>query len=259
MTDFALAGHVSLVGAGPGDPDLLTVKGHRYLTQAEVIVYDRLVNNVLLELAPKHCELIYAGKRKNLHAMSQEQINEVLIDQAQQGKRVVRLKGGDPFMFGRGGEEIAALQHAGISCDVVPGITAATGAAASLALPLTLRGRAQAVTFVTAHKQAGVLDVDWDLVLRPNQTIAFYMGFSVLTELVEGLLERGAPADTKFSVVANATQENEMVVHSTLRDIRKRVELTTMRTPVILIMHNLPIAEVAMVAADARRQANLSA
>lgn len=236
-------GCVYLVGAGPGDPDLLTVKASRYLSAADVVVYDRLANSGVLDLVPRDCELIYAGKRKHLHAMTQPAINDILINKARQGLRVVRLKGGDPFIFGRGGEELAALDAAGIDCEVVPGITAATGAAASIGLPLTHRDCAQAVTFVTAHRREGVLDVDWQLVTRSGQTVVFYMGFSVLDDLVTALLERNVDPLTRFSVVARATRIDEMCLHSTLADIRAHPDLEHMTTPALLIMHNMPERE----------------
>ena len=236
-------GWVYLIGAGPGDPDLITVRGHRYLSQADVVVYDRLANKALLELVPGECELIYAGKRKHLHAMSQREINATLVARAQEGNRVVRLKGGDPFIFGRGGEETVALDQNDIRWEVVPGITAATGAAASAGLPLTHRDCAQAVTFVTAHKRDGVLDVDWELVMRPNQTVAFYMGFSVLEELVSALLERHQDPQTRFSIISNATRPNEKVLHTNLGSVTDHEGLETMSTPSILIMHNMLIQQ----------------
>ena len=238
-------GCVYLVGAGPGDPDLLTVKAHRYLQHADVVIYDRLVNKSLLQLTPAHCELIYAGKRKHLHTLSQAHIQDLLIQHARANKRVIRLKGGDPFVFGRGGEEVAALRKALIPVEVVPGITAACGAAASICLPLTHRDSAQAVTLVTAHKRHGRLDVDWDLVLRPDQTVVFYMGFSLLEELVTGLLAKGQPEKTRFSIVSHATQSDERTLHITLGSILGHPEIQNFDTPALLIMHNTPAGIIA--------------
>ncbi len=231
---------VYLVGAGPGDPDLMTIKGQRCISRADVIIYDRLVNKTLLAWAGTDCELIYAGKRKHLHAMSQQQINQLMINKAKAGYTVVRLKGGDPFVFGRGGEEIEALDKQNIAWEVIPGITAAAGAAASLGVPLTHRSHAQAVTFVTAHKQNGTLDLDWDLVMRPNQTVVFFMGFSVLDTLVQTLLNKGQPPETNFSLIADATGPRERKVHTTLAQVRDHPELPLLNSPVLLMMHPAP-------------------
>jgi uroporphyrin-III C-methyltransferase len=233
-------GSVILVGAGPGDPDLLTVKAHKCLATAEVIVYDRLVNNELLGLAPSNCKMIYAGKRKNLHAMSQDEINSALIAEARSGKKVIRLKGGDPFIFGRGGEEIDELINAGIDWEVIPGITAAIGAAASGGLPLTYRDKSQAVTFVTAHRQHGELDIDWSLVMHSNQSVVFYMGLTLIEEIVATLMAMGKDPDTPFSISANATRNDEILVSSTLSEITRELKNHNLPSPAILIMGPIP-------------------
>jgi len=233
-------GNVILVGAGPGDPDLLTVKAHKCIATAEVIVYDRLVNNELLGLAPNDCKMIYAGKRKNLHAMSQDEINSTLIAEARSGKKVIRLKGGDPFIFGRGGEEIDELINAGIDWEVIPGITAAIGAAASSGLPLTYRNESQAVTFVTAHRQHGKLDIDWSLVLHSNQSVVFYMGLTLIEEIAATLLAMGKDPGTPFSISANATRNDEILVSSTLGKIVNEMKNHELPSPAILIMGPVP-------------------
>ncbi len=233
-------GSVYLIGAGPGDPELLTIKGHRYLSQADVVVYDRLVNKALLSIPSEFCELIYAGKRKHLHALSQDTINQVLVEKAALGLKVVRLKGGDPFIFGRGGEECDALDAAGIPWEVVPGITAAQGAAAITGIPLTHRDHNQAITLITAHRRSGRLCIDWDLLLQPSQTIAIYMGLSVLSDIVTGLTERGRPSSTPFTVVSRATQPDQLVLHSTLGAILEHPQLAEVSAPALLIMHHRP-------------------
>ncbi|MEM7077088.1 MAG: uroporphyrinogen-III C-methyltransferase [Pseudomonadota bacterium] len=251
----AQAGVVYLVGAGPGDPELLTVKACRLIASAEVIFYDRLLDKEVLTLAPEVCELVYVGKRKHLHAMRQEDIARRMVERAAAGFKVVRLKGGDPFVFGRGGEEVAALHQAGIAVEVVPGITAATGAAASNTLPLTHRDSAHAVTLVTAHKRHGHLDLDWDLVSRPGQTVVFYMGFSVLADLVTGLLATGVPGETRFSIISRATYDDERVLHAALGDMPAPSELEQLEAPALLILHNTPDG---IVAADRHAAGALS-
>jgi len=229
-------GRVVLVGAGPGDPELMTIKGMKALQEADVIFYDRLVNNELLDYARADCRHVYVGKRKHLHVMSQEEISAALVEAALAGNTVVRLKGGDPFVFGRGGEELEACLEAGIECQVIPGITAATGAAAALNLPLTMRGESQACTFVTAHRKHGQLEVDWSLVMRREQTVVFYMGLSVIDQLVEGLLQRGKSSETPFCIVANATKENQMVIESSLGSVLETLKGRAVPSPALLVM-----------------------
>lgn len=235
-----MTGKVFLVGAGPGDPELLTLKAARVLAQADVVVYDRLVNKEILDLVPGDCERIYAGKRKHLHTLTQDEINSLLVTLAGAHETVVRLKGGDPFIFGRGGEEIDELVEAGIEWEVVPGITAASGAAASVGLPLTYRQVSHAVTYVTAHKIKGVLEVDWDLVLHDSQTVVFYMGLSVLEELVSELQAKGKPAMTPFSVIANATRGDEALISGTLGTIVGLLEGVRLPSPALLVMGPVP-------------------
>lgn len=235
-TAIGTAGRVDLVGAGPGDPELITLKAVRLLEQAEVVIYDRLVNPVLMQHCRSDCARIYVGKRKHCHSMPQARIGELLVLLGRQGKRVVRLKGGDPFIFGRGGEEIDALNAAGIPCALVPGITAATGCAAATGIPLTHRDHAQAVTFVTAHRQDGKLALDWALLCRPNHTTVIYMGLSCLGEIAVGLIEHGLPSATPVAVIANGTTDRQREVTGTLADIAWRVEQQPLPSPALLIV-----------------------
>ncbi|MFP5414891.1 MAG: uroporphyrinogen-III C-methyltransferase [Gammaproteobacteria bacterium] len=241
-TAIGTVGRVDLVGAGPGDPELITLKAVRLLEQAEVVVYDRLVNPALLQHCRPDCAQIYVGKRKHCHSMPQTRICELLVMLGRQGKRVVRLKGGDPFIFGRGGEEIDALNAAGIPCDVVPGITAATGCAAATGIPLTHRDHAQAVTFVTAHRQDGQLSLDWSLLCRPHHTTVVYMGLSCLAEIAVGLIEQGLPATTPVAVIANGTTDRQQEITGILADIAGRVAQRPLPSPALLIIGDVVAA-----------------
>ncbi len=229
-------GRVDLVGAGPGDPELITLKALRLLEQAEVVVYDRLVNPALLKHCPATCDQIYVGKRKNCHSMPQARIGELLVTLGQQGKRVVRLKGGDPFIFGRGGEEIDLLSKAGIPCAVVPGITAATGCAAATGIPLTHRDHSQAVTFMTGHRKDGALDINWQLAAQPNHTTVFYMGLSCLDDIAQGLQTHGLPSSTPIAVVANGSTDKQQEVTGTLANIAETVRHAELPSPALLIV-----------------------
>tara|TARA_B100000767_G_scaffold214841_1_gene202315 strand:- start:181 stop:1059 length:879 start_codon:yes stop_codon:yes gene_type:complete len=229
-------GNVYLVGAGPGDPELITLKAVRLLKQADVIVYDRLANPALLDYASDSCALIYAGKKKNNHSLSQQQICEMLAMLARRGKTVVRLKGGDPFIFGRGGEEIDYLDQQGIGCHIVPGITAAIGCAAATKIPLTHRDYAHGVTFITGHRQAGRLSINWDLALQKDTTMVFYMGLSKLREITDNLLQRGCCADKPFAIVAQGTDDQQRVLLGTTGDIADKLQRNPLRSPALLIM-----------------------
>ncbi len=237
-------GKVLIVGAGPGDPELLTVKADRCLRSAKVLVYDRLVHPDIVSLVPADCERIYAGKRKHLHAMTQANINATLVANARAGFDVVRLKGGDPFIFGRGGEEAQALRAAGIEFEIVPGITAGIGAAATAGVSLTHRDHAQAVTFVTAHRRHGQLEVDWDLVTRPAQAVVFYMAGSVAPELAQGLLAHGVSASRYVTVVSHATRANESRATMTLAEFAHCGQ--SLPSPAVIILHDVePLTAVA--------------
>ena len=229
-------GEVCLLGAGPGDPELMTLKGLRALEAADVVVYDRLANPLFLDYCPEGCERIYVGKRKDRHSLPQDQIGELLVALARCGKRVVRLKGADPFIFGRGGEEIDALEAQGVPWRVIPGITAATGCAASTGIPLTHRDCAHALTFITAHRSDGELRFNWDLALQKDQTVVFYMGLSVVADIAAGLMARGKPSSTPIAVIANGTCQEQRVVAATLADIGEVLAGSDLPSPALIVM-----------------------
>lgn len=229
-------GEVVLVGAGPGDPGLLTLRALRALQNADVVLYDRLVSAEVLDLARRDAERIYVGKAAGNAHVSQEGINELLVKLAKQGKRVCRLKGGDPFIFGRGGEELEALAAEGIRFEVVPGVTAAAGCAAYAGIPLTHRDHAQALTFVTGHCKGETSNVDWDLVSRPNQTAVFYMGLGHLESIVSQLRAHGVPADRAAAVVEQGTRAQQRVVTGALDELAQRVQEAGIESPALLIV-----------------------
>ncbi len=213
-------GAVWLVGAGPGDPDLLTVKAARALARADVVVHDGLVSAAIVDLAPAGARRICVAKRKSRHSYAQDDINRLLVALALQGLTVVRLKGGDPFMFGRGGEELAACRAAGVEHHVVPGVTAALAAAAGAGAPLTHRGAAQAVTFVTGHAaDGGEPDLDWASLARANQTVVVYMGLSTAATIAARLIEAGRAPSTPALIVENASLEGERRIVTTLGEL----------------------------------------
>ena len=229
-------GEVYLVGAGPGDPDLLTFRALRLMQLCDVVVFDRLVGDGIMSLVRRDAERIYVGKLPKQHIVPQEEISAMLVDLAQQGKRVLRLKGGDPFIFGRGGEEIEALVEKKIPFQVVPGITAASGASTYAGIPLTHRDHAQACVFTTAHGRDGVLDVDWDVLLRPNQTVAIYMGLSNTSHLCKGFIERGADPDMPVAVIDNGTRPNQQVVTATLSTLCDVMKDADIKGPAMIIV-----------------------
>ena len=229
-------GSVALVGAGPGDPELLTLKAVRLLRCAEAVVYDRLVTASVLALAPRKAMRIFVGKARDRHAMSQSDINALLVRLAQQGLRVVRLKGGDPFVFGRGGEEIEALAAHGVPFDVVPGISAANGVAASARIPLTHREHAQACLFVTGHLKDGTLDLDWAALARARQTLVVYMGLTALPALCRELVRHGLAAATPAAAIANGTLPQERVVTATIATLDAAVAEAALTSPALVIV-----------------------
>lgn len=213
------SGFVSLVGAGPGDPDLLTVKGLRVIQQAQVLVYDRLVSPAILDLAPSGAERIYVGKKLDFHCVPQAQINQILVTKAQEGKRVVRLKGGDPFIFGRGGEELEVLAEHQIRYEVVPGITAAAGATAYAGIPLTHRDHAQSVQFITGHLQADGQPIDWQCLANSHQTLVFYMGLKQSPHIMQQLTLAGLSGETACAIIERGTTAQQRVWRGHLRQL----------------------------------------
>jgi len=229
-------GEVYLVGAGPGDPDLLTVRAAKLMQRADVVLYDNLVSPEVLALLPPAVEMIYVGKERANHALRQEEINALLVRLAHAGKRVLRLKGGDPFVFGRGGEEIDTLSAEGVRFEVVPGITAALGVAAYAGIPLTHRDCAQSCVFATGHLKDGTMDLDWPALARPRQTIVVYMGLLGLPILCEKLVAHGLSADTPAAVVQHGTTRTQRVVAGTLKTLPDAVASAGFHPPTLIIV-----------------------
>lgn len=230
------AGEVYLIGGGPGDPDLLTFRALRLLQSADVVVHDRLVSPQVVDLARREAERIYVGKERDRHTLTQEGINELLVRLAKEGKRVVRLKGGDPFIFGRGGEEIETLASEGIHFQVVPGITAASGCAAYAGIPLTHRDYSQACIFVTGHLKDGSMNLNWDALVQPNQTVVFYMGLSGLDVLCRELISHGMPKGTPAALVQQGTTQKQRVIIGTVLTLPDLVRVAQVRPPTLVIV-----------------------
>lgn len=231
-----MAGQVSLVGAGPGDPELLTLRALRRIMAADAVLYDNLVGPDVLALIAPAAEKHYVGKKAAKHAVPQDEVNQWLVRLAKAGKRVVRLKGGDPFIFGRGGEEMEALLAAGVPVEVVPGITAATGCAAFAGIPLTHRDWAQSVTFATGHLKNGLQELDWPGLARPNQTVVFYMGVSAANGIAAALIAQGREPGTPVAVIYHGTRPDQKVLIATLDTVAQKINAEGLKPPALLIV-----------------------
>ncbi|MEK9714672.1 MAG: siroheme synthase CysG [Methylophilaceae bacterium] len=230
------SGEVFLVGAGPGDPELLTLRALHLIQKADVCIYDNLVSKDILELVRRDAQMIYAGKLRNNHTIEQKEINKLLVNYAKKGLRVLRLKGGDPFMFGRGGEEISELMAKKIKFQVVPGITAATGVAAYAGIPLTHRDYSQSCIFITGHEKNGELNINWNNLINENQTIVIYMGLNSLPSIVQNLIDYGMRKNMPIAVVQEGTTENQKVAVSTISRVNAKILKTDIQSPAIIII-----------------------
>ena len=229
--------YVYIIGAGPGDPDLLTVKALKLLSAGDVVVYDRLIPQSIIDLIPPHIEKIYAGKSCRTHHMTQEEINTCLVEEARKGKVVVRLKGGDPFIFGRGGEEMEALRSAGIPYEIVPGVNAADGCAAYAGIPLTHRGLATGVRFITGHQQKGEpVPLDWQGLADPHTTLVIYMGLANLETIAANLIAHGLPADTPAMAIQDGTTPSQRFCKATLATLHGTVTDAQFTSPTLIII-----------------------
>lgn len=229
-------GKVWLIGAGPGNPDLLTLKAARLLAQTDAVVYDHLVGEEIMAMINPAARQIYAGKQSSKHALPQDEINQLLVSLAREGLQVIRLKGGDPFIFGRGGEELETLASSDIPFEVVPGVTAATGCAAYAGFPLTHRQHAQSVTFVTGHLKDGTVNLDWPALARPKQTIVFYMGIGAAEEICRQMMIHGLPSLTPAAVIRNGTLSTQQTLLATLGTLPHRIHESGIKPPALIVV-----------------------
>jgi uroporphyrin-III C-methyltransferase len=231
------AGEVALVGSGPGDAELLTIRALRFIEQAEVAIYDRLVSDEIMALLPADCERLYVGKEQAKHCVPQDKINELLYQYAQQGKKVLRLKGGDPFIFGRGGEEAEYLLKNGVSCHLCPGITAASGCTTYAGIPLTHRGVAQGCTFITGHMQNdGQLNLPWKSLSDSSQTVVFYMGINTLPSITEQLIKHGRDANTPAALIRKGTQPEQQIFRGKISTLAALVAEHKITPPTLIVI-----------------------
>ncbi|MBZ8142057.1 uroporphyrinogen-III C-methyltransferase [Rubrivivax gelatinosus] len=238
VADHEHYGHVTLLGAGPGDPELLTLKGAKALQRSSLVLHDHLVSDEILALAPASAERLYVGKESSRHSLPQQDIIELMLRLARSGRSLVRLKGGDGYIFGRGGEEAIALAEAGVPFDVIPGLSAAQGAGASAGIPLTHRDHAGALVFATGHlrsDRSGV-DLDWDALARPRQTLVIYMGVGTLALICRELVAHGLPADTPAAIVERATLPDERCLVGTVATLPQLAQHEQVRTPALIII-----------------------
>lgn len=234
--ELTTTGEVYLVGAGPGDPDLVTFRALRLMQQADIVLYDRLVSSEILDLVRRDAERIYVGKHRANHAMQQGEINQTLVDLAKEGKRVLRLKGGDPFIFGRGGEEIALLAENNVTFQVVPGITAASGCATYAGIPLTHRDHAQSVTFVAGQLKDGSINLNWSVLAQPQQTVVIYMGLKGVDIICKALQAHGAPATRPAALIEQGTTSKQRVLEGTLANLADIVSQSDVHAPTLIIV-----------------------
>ncbi len=231
------SGEVALVGTGPGDPDLLTIKAYRFIQQAEVVIYDRLVSKEIMALVPPTAKLIYVGKQQAVHSVPQESINQLLVDYANQQQRVIRLKGGDPFVFGRGGEEAQFLLKHHIACHIVPGLTAASACSSYVGIPLTHRQVARSCTLITGHvKDCGSLDLPWQTLSDAEQTVVFYMGVKSLPIITEQLIKAGRDVKTPAALIYKGTTPEQQVYKGCLNSLSALVEQHNIKPPTLIII-----------------------
>lgn len=230
------AGEVVLIGAGPGDPELLTVRAWKLLQQTDCVVYDRLVSAEILALVPADAERIYVGKKCDQHSLPQEQINQLLVEKALAGKKVVRLKGGDPFIFGRGGEEIQVLLDAGVRCRVVPGITSASGCSTYAGIPLTHRDWVHGCTFITGHLKQDELSLPWAALAREDHTLVVYMGLKTADKLSRQLQAHGLPANLPVAIVREGTSANQQVWRTNLAQLAVTIEREAIKAPAMMVI-----------------------
>lgn len=235
-----IAGEVALVGAGPGDADLLTIQAFRFIKQADIVIYDRLVSEEIMALLPNHCEKIYVGKKQAEHRVPQEGINELLVKHAKLGKKVVRLKGGDPFVFGRGSEEAKHILAKGVACHIVPGMTAASACTSYAGIPLTHRQVARSCTFITGNVQDnGALDLPWHTLNDAEQTVVFYMGIKSLPIIIEQLISAGRDKDTPAALIRKGTHTDQQVLKGTLSDLEALVNTHNIKPPSLIVIGNV--------------------
>lgn len=231
------AGEVALVGAGPGDPDLLTLQAFRFIQQADVVVYDRLVSKEIMALLPNNCEKVYVGKKQADHRVPQEGINQLLVDHAKLNKKVIRLKGGDPFVFGRGSEEALFLLNNGIACHIVPGMTAASACSSYAGIPLTHRQVAQSCTLITGNVQDnGALDLPWQSLNDKKQTVVFYMGIKSLPTIIAQLMQAGRSKETPAALIRKGTYSDQQIVKGTLENLEDLVNSHNIKPPSLIII-----------------------